>query len=71
MKKHLIIDRIILLSILLIGCPTVLGPGLLTTPAYGQEKMYQEFDGVMVFYKPVEVDTYRKLLPDVFEHVHR
>jgi hypothetical protein len=29
--------------------------------------MYQEFDGVMLFYKPATIDTYRELLPKVFD----
>jgi len=29
--------------------------------------MYQEFDGIMLFYKPATIDSYRQLLPKVFD----
>lgn len=67
MKNHVIVDRFIVASIMLLVCLTAACLGPLTTPAYGKEKMYQEFEGVMLFYKPVGVDTYRQLLPTVFD----
>lgn len=36
-------------------------------PAYGQDKMYKEFDGIMLYYTPKDTITYRALLPEVFD----
>jgi acetoacetate decarboxylase len=41
--------------------------GPLRGPAYGQGNMYEEFDGVMLFYTPKDTTTYRELLPQVFD----
>jgi len=45
----------------------ILAVGSLTDPAYGQGNMYQEFDGIMLFYTPKDTTTYRELLPQVFD----
>jgi acetoacetate decarboxylase len=36
-------------------------------PANGQGNMYEEFDGIMIFYTPKDTVTYRALLPKVFD----
>jgi hypothetical protein len=36
-------------------------------PAYGQDFMYKEFDGVMLFYTPKDMTAYRELLPALFD----
>jgi hypothetical protein len=45
----------------------ILAVGSLTDSAYGQGNMYEEFDGVMLFYTPKDTTTYRALLPQVFD----
>ena len=51
----------------LIGLVGILGVGSLGGPAYGQDFMYQEFDGVLLFYIPKDMAAYRELLPQVFD----
>ncbi len=38
-----------------------------TVSACGEDKMYKEFDGIMIFYTPQDTATYRALLPEVFD----
>jgi hypothetical protein len=47
----------------------ILAAGSLTDPAYGQSRgnMYEEFDGIMLFYTPKDTTVYRELLPQVFD----
>jgi hypothetical protein len=52
---------------LLLVCPIAALFGPLAGEASGQDKMYQEFDGMIFYYKPTAVDTYRQLLPEVFD----
>ena len=51
MKNHVIVDRFIVVSNILSVCLTVSDLGPLTTPAYGRENMYLEFECVILFYK--------------------
>jgi len=36
-------------------------------PAYSQDFMYKEFDGVLLFYTPKDMTAYRELLPNLFD----
>jgi hypothetical protein len=48
---------IIFLTLLFLGCENLKSSG----------NMYEEFDGVLVFYEPQDTTLYRELLPDVFD----
>lgn len=48
---------IILLTLVFLGCENIKSSG----------NMYEEFDGVLVFYEPQYTTLYRELLPDVFD----
>ncbi len=48
---------ILFISLVLIGCDSQKDKGT----------MYEEFDGVMVFYQPHDTVLYRELLPDIFD----
>jgi len=50
-----------------IGLVAILTLASSTVPVYGQDFMYKEFDGVILFYSPKETTTYRDLLPPVFD----
>lgn len=45
----------------------VLVIGAWAGPACGKDKMYKEFDGIMIFYTPKDAAAYRALLPKVFD----
>ncbi len=45
----------------------VTGSGPFGATASGQGPMYQEFDGILLFYIPKEITVYRELLPPVFD----
>lgn len=52
--------------LVLMGLFGILTAGPLES-AYGQGFMYQEFDGIIFFYTPKDMITYRELLPQVFD----
>ncbi len=56
----------VLVLICLVGIFTVGSP---TGPVYGQSRgnMYEEFDGIMLFYTPKDIGAYRELLPKTFD----
>ncbi len=41
--------------------------GGLAGPAYSQDFMYKEFDGIILFYTPKDTAAYRALLPEIFD----
>ena len=49
------------------GCGTGFGTSNHSINADGREKWCREIYGVTVFYKPAKIDTYRRLLPNVFD----
>ncbi len=51
----------------LMGLVGILAVGSLGGPAYSQDFMYKEFDGIMLFYTPKDMAAYRELLPQVFD----
>jgi acetoacetate decarboxylase len=51
----------------MIGLMIFFSIGPLAGPAYGKGYMYEEFDGIMIFYTPKDTATYRALLPTVFD----
>jgi hypothetical protein len=67
MKNPKVTYRTAFLAALLLVCLIATQLVSWAGPVYGQGKMYEEFDGLVVFYKPTAVDTYRKLLPDLFD----
>ena len=58
--------RVVGVSILM-GLLAILAVGSQGGPAWGQDFMYKEFDGIMLFYTPKDTAAYRELLPQVFD----
>jgi hypothetical protein len=61
-RPSLIVDLLALMGLVAIFIVLPLGG-----PAMGQDFMYKEFDGVMLFYTPKDMTAYRELLPDLFD----
>ncbi len=53
-------------TLIFLGCSTTTGNSDRSANMSGKEKWCREFYGITVFYRPLEVDTYRRLLPGVF-----
>jgi hypothetical protein len=62
--KRPVYFTVVLVLMVLVGILTF---GSLGGPGYSQDFMYKEFDGVMLFYIPKDMTTYRTLLPEVFD----
>ncbi|MBW2092504.1 MAG: acetoacetate decarboxylase family protein, partial [Deltaproteobacteria bacterium] len=56
---------LLILALVCFLCIATAGP--LEKKAQGRGNMYEEFDGIMIFYTPKDLVTYRALLPEVFD----
>jgi hypothetical protein len=52
---------------LMIGLACFFATGTAAASSGNEDKMYREFDGIVIFYTPKDVASYRALLPEVFD----